>query len=85
MSRGQNQSRVCVCVCVCDVWTLNLVEGLTSKIPRICLKVKVKGQGRHVEKRDFGRFGGGSCVDCADPFRHDMRHHVMSRCDVITS
>ncbi len=58
---------VCVCVCVClsvsaltaepfDIQTQNLVEALTLIIFRMSSKVKVKGQGRQVEKRDFRSF-----------------------------
>ncbi len=36
-----------------DIQTQYLVEALTLIISRMSSKVKVKGQGRQVEKRDF--------------------------------
>ena len=46
---------------------------------------KVKGQGRHIGKCEFRIFNGVTCVDCVDPFCHDILGHVMSRRDVMTS
>ncbi len=51
---------MCVCLSVAaltaepfDVKTHNLVDALTLIISRMSLKVKVKGQGHQVKKRDF--------------------------------
>ncbi len=52
---------MCVCVCVCasvsalmaepfDIWSQNLVQGLTLMTSRMSLLVKVKGQGHEVKK-----------------------------------
>ena len=66
---------VCVCVSVnaltaepFDIQTRNLVEALTLIISRMSSKVKVKGQGRQVEKRDFRSF---RWVNFTEPVGHD--------------
>ena len=58
---------VCECVCVCvfvsaltaesfDIWSPNLVQGLTLIISRTSVLVKVKDQGHDVQKRHFQDF-----------------------------
>ena len=52
-----------VCLCVntlraeaLDIWSGNLVQGLTLMISRTRLMVKVKGQGHKVKKGDVNNF-----------------------------
>ena len=67
--RGHKDGASCGCVSVClsvcqcanapmaeaiDVWSQNLVQGLTFVTSWTSLMVKVKGQGHQVEKGNFG-------------------------------
>ncbi len=64
---------MCVCLYVSaltaepfDVETQNLVEALTLIMSRMSLKVKAKGQGHQIEKRDFRSFFVYSVMTSSD-------------------
>ncbi len=87
---------VCVCVClsVCQrsrVWIQNLVQRLASTISQT--SSQVKGQGPHVEDRDFQHFGWNgqyrftlTWLWCHMISYHDVTgHSMMSWCHSMTS
>ena len=85
------KSVLSVCVCVCQLSHSWIVWHTDPKFGWLWqylgwvqrLRLQVKGQGRHVEKRDFGVSDG---MPCADSFYHDIWWHKMtSRCDVMMS
>ncbi len=88
---GRNYKIGPVCLCVCllvsalttgpfKLRTLNLAGTLPLIVSRMSSKVKVKGQGRYFERRDFRMFYGVTCVDWTESFCFDI--HMMSRHDV---
>ncbi len=98
--RGYKIGPVCVCVCVClsvcqrshgwTVWDTNLKFSVNIAFGNISDEFEGQGHrskvmGAILKNVIFGCSYGLTCVYCTKPFSYDIRCHVTSRRDNLTS